>query len=181
MRTSSFVLTVLVAAAVAAIVTFEMHQYGIGTEGRAVQTRAESPPPTVVDAPNLVGLRPEQARPLLESRGLRLVIAREQEDAQAEAGKISRQEPLEGSRLQRGDGIRVVLARPVETTTVPSVIGRSSTKAKELLTQAGFVLGNVRYQSNEERGDGLVLEQSPAASTNAAKGSKVDLTVNRLD
>jgi beta-lactam-binding protein with PASTA domain len=51
-------------------------------------------------------------------------------------------------------------------------------KAKDLLTQAGLTLGQVRHASDDDRSPGIVLEQKPAASQTLGKGMAVDLVVN---
>src|SRR5215468_255695 len=152
MRASDFFLSVLVSACVAAGVTYGMHHYGIGIPTKAAPPPAVSAaPPAIVEVPNVVGLRPDQARGLLESRGLLLLLDQEREDARVEAGKICQQTPLEGSRTQRGEAVRAIIARAVETVPVPALLGRSANKAKELLSQAGLVSGNLRYKANENR------------------------------
>jgi serine/threonine-protein kinase len=62
---------------------------------------------------------------------------------------------------------------------VPGVVGRSLAKAKEALLKAAFTVGNVKSREDEDHGDGVILEQTPAANQPAAKGSAVDLVVNR--
>lgn len=175
MKASDFVFSVLVSGGVAAGVTYGMHHYGIG-----IPTNSAAPP-AIVEVPSVIGLRPDQARGLLESRGLLLLLDQEQEDTRVEPGKICEQTPLEGSRTQRGQAVRAIIARAPETVSVPTVVGRSASKAKELLIQAGFAPGNVHYKANENRDEGVVLEQTPAGGQPARKGSKVDFVVNKLE
>jgi serine/threonine-protein kinase len=179
MKWSQFFLSIITSAIVAAGVTYGMLHRGVAI-GLASTVRG-SDPSGVVDTPGLVGLKPEQARALLEARGLLLVLDQEQPDTHVEPGKICRQEPLEGSRLRRGETVRAALARAPDLVPVPSVVGRSASKAKELLSQAGFTPGEVRYQSNLDRTEGIVLEQSPASGNQLSKGAKIDLIVNRFD
>jgi beta-lactam-binding protein with PASTA domain len=72
-----------------------------------------------------------------------------------------------------------VVSKGVGQLPVPSVIGRSLAKAKDELQKAGFTVGNVRSRSDEDHTEGMILEQTPAANQPAAKGSAVDLVVNR--
>jgi serine/threonine-protein kinase len=179
MKPLNLMLSLLLSALVAAGVTYGMNRYGI-TFGFATAAKG-SEAAAAVDAPSLIGLRPDQARALLEARGLLLLIDQEQPDPRVEPGKICRQEPLEGSRLRRGDSVRADVSRAPDAGAVPTVVGRSAARAREILGQAGFNIGELRYQSNEDRSEGLVLEQSPPAGVPATKGSKIDLVVNRLN
>jgi beta-lactam-binding protein with PASTA domain len=199
------------------------------------------------EVPSVLGLPGQSARALIESRGFMFVVGEEREDAKAAAGNVVAQRPLEGSRIERGHTVEVVLAKaplPVKAPAlaglaladakqrieaaklavgkvgedtsdavkpgavisqnpaegaevkvgtavdlvvskgvgslpVPSVLGRSLTRAKDELGKAGFTVGNVRYRADEDHSDGLILEQSPAANQPAPKGSAVDVVVNR--
>lgn len=198
------------------------------------------------EVPPIAGLSAEQARGLLEPRGLLLILDGERADDRVAAGTLASQQPLGGSRLRRGSevhafvatapasptvprlsGLAVADARdalvkarlhpgavnetPSETvpkgqviasapafgaeakpetlvdltvssgadaTAVPSVIGKKLSKAKELLEKAGFVAGSMRYGSNDDYEQGVVIRQTPAAAAPAAKGAKIDLVIN---
>jgi|SRR5215831_11463205 len=175
MKASDLFVSVVVAALVAAGTAYAMNRYNLGKGPQAPA------PLATVEAPDVLGLRAEQAKTLLETRGLLLVLGQEQESAQVEPGKVVHQEPLAGSRLRGGESVRVAVARAPQTVAVPPVVGRGASKAKELLTQAGLVPGTVQYRSDEDRSEGAVLEQNPAPGLAVAKGSKIDLVVNRLD
>jgi eukaryotic-like serine/threonine-protein kinase len=203
-------------------------------------------PVVEAEVPPIGGLSAEQARGLLEPRGLLLILDGEKVDERVPAGTLTAQQPLGGSRLRRGGEVhafvatvpssptvprlaglaidaarealvkarlragnitetpsdsvpkgQVITTSPVmgvevkadsavdlsvssgpAAGTVPSVIGKRLSKAKELLQQAGFVFGSSRYGSNDDFDQGVVISQTPAANSPAPKGSKVDLVVN---
>jgi serine/threonine-protein kinase len=135
----------------------------------------------LVDVPALRNLRPPEARAVLDPLGLLLTIEQESEDTQVEPGRIRQQSPLEGSRVRRGEAVRVQIARAPTTLPAPNVTGVSPSKAKEALQQAGLAVGKLQYRDNEDRPDGVVLEQTPPAGQPVAKGQKIDLVVNRWD
>jgi len=72
-----------------------------------------------------------------------------------------------------------VVSKGVGTLAVPSVVGRSLSKAKDELQKAGFTVGTLKSRADDDHSDGLILEQTPAANQQAPKGSPVDLVVNR--
>lgn len=203
-------------------------------------------PVRAVDVPSLDGLTTEQARGLLEPRGLLLIVDEERSDPHAAPGTLIDQRPLPGSRLRRGDDVHVALATAAATVKVPSLagltvdaarslleplklkvgrltdtpsatvakgqvvtstpppgaeakvdsaldlqissgpaaapvpslLGKSRSKAKEILEKAGFAVGSIHYGSNDDYDGGLVIRQNPAANAVAPPGTKVDLTIN---
>src|SRR4051794_17805044 len=68
-------------------------------------------PVHAAEVPPLVGLSPEQARGLLEPRGLLFVLDGERPDGIVPAGTVAEQRPLGGSRLLRGDAVHAQLAK----------------------------------------------------------------------
>jgi serine/threonine-protein kinase len=172
MKIGEFIGVMVGAAVVSAGVSYGMN---LRSAHPAQQAVADT-----VEVPSVVGVSPEQARTLLETHGLLVAIASEKEDTKVDPGRICDQSPLEGSRVRRGETVRVEVARASPTIVVPNVVGRSAAKAKEL-TQAGFAPGATQYRSNDERRDGVVLEQMPPAGQSVTKGSKIDLAVNRVD
>lgn len=71
-----------------------------------------------------------------------------------------------------------VAAGPVD---VPKVTGVALRHARHRLQAAGLVLGSVRYKVDEDHIDKMVLGQRPGAGTRAARGSRVDLVINRYE
>ena len=135
--------------------------------------------PAPVKMPSLVGLALEDAKARLESA--KLVLGKVSEDASptVKAGGIVSQSVSEGSEARVGSAIDLVVSKGPATISVPGVVGRSLARAKEDLQKAGFTVGNLRSRSDEDRMDGVILEQTPAANQQAPKGSAVDLVVNR--
>jgi len=135
--------------------------------------------PAPVKMPGLVGLALAEAKLRLESA--KLVVGRITEDTSPEvkAGNIASQSIAEGSETRAGAVVDLVLSKGPATSAVPSVIGRSLARAKEELQKAGFTVGNIKWRSDEDHSDGLILEQNPAANQQAPKGSTVELVVNR--
>ena len=78
-----------------------------------------------------------------------------------------------------GTTVDLVVSKGAAMILVPSVVGRSLTKAKDDLQKAGFTVGNLRSREDDDHSDGVILEQNPSANQPAAKGSAVDLVVNR--
>jgi serine/threonine-protein kinase len=202
-----------------------------------------------VQIPSVTGLAPEQAKLVLEHKGLFLLISERREHEKVPEGHIIEQNPLEGSWVRKGGEVRVVLSngrqklqvpalanlsltdamqklsatglrvgavsRQVSDTvpidhvittvpvtgenvnrstpvnlvvsdgpdeaTVPRVVGKGLSRAKQVLEEAGFQVGRVTYGYDEDRRGGVVIGQRPNADTAATVGSVVDLVVNESD
>jgi hypothetical protein len=144
-------------------------------------TAKPEPAPTAgpVDVPSLLGMRSEQARELLQGRGLLLAFSTEREDAQYAAGTIAEQAPLPGSQLPKGGAVQAVLSKgPTPQKPIPKLTGMRLRAARELLEQQGFKPGKIRYDSDGDRSPGIVLDQKPAPPATGLPGATVDLVVN---
>jgi serine/threonine-protein kinase len=133
--------------------------------------------PTVVKVPGVVGLLLAEARTRLEKARLTVSSVVEQPHPTLGVGMVIAQ-TLDGAEVRAGTGVELKVSKGADTVTVPAVVGKSLTKAKDLLTQAGLTLGQVRHASDDDRSPGIVLEQKPAASQALGKGMAVDLVVN---
>ena len=134
--------------------------------------------PVMVKVPNVVGQLVGEAKTRLEKVRLTISNTVEQPHATLGVGMVIAQSVPEGAELRAGSGLELKVSKGADSITVPAVTGKSLSKAKELLTQAGLVAGQVRYGSNDDRSPGIVLEQKPAANSPVAKGAAIDLVVN---
>src|SRR6266540_4338452 len=143
---------------------------------------AVAPPPLgaiAVEVPSLLGMRGDQARELLQGRGLLLAFSVEREDGQYPAGTIAEQSPLAGSQLAKGGAVHAVLSKGAPAQKpIPKLTGMRLRAARELLEKEGFKPGKVRYSDDGDRSPGIVLEQKPAPPATALAGATVDLVVN---
>jgi serine/threonine-protein kinase len=134
-----------------------------------------------VKAPGLAGLSLADAKARIEAAKLAVGKVTEENSAEVKVGLVIAQKPAEGGEARVGTPVDLVVSKGAGTIAVPSVVNRSLSKAKEELTKAGFTVGNIRSRSDDDRSDGIILEQNPAANQQAPKGAAVDLVVNRQD
>jgi beta-lactam-binding protein with PASTA domain len=138
---------------------------------------AKAPGP--VKAPALAGLVLADAKQRVEAAKLVVGKVTEENSDTVKAGSVISQSPAEGAETKVGTAVDLVVSKGIGSVPVPSVIGRGLSRAKDELQKAGFTVGKVRYGSDEDHSDGLILEQTPAANQPAPKGSAVDLVVNQ--
>ena len=97
-----------------------------------------------------------------------------EQDALEPAGYVLSQDPIEGSSLDVGAVVNIVVSSGRQV--VPSVVGQPEENARAALSSAGFDV-NVVYQESSTVPQGVVLEQDPAAGSPAEKGTVVTLIV----
>ena len=134
--------------------------------------------PSLVKVPGVVGQLLSDARVRIEKGRLMINSVIEQPHPTFGVGMVIAQSLAEGAEVRVGTGLDLKVSKGAESVTVPVVTGKSLSKAKDLLAQAGLTVGQVRYGSNDDRSPGIVLEQKPAANQALAKGGAVDLVVN---
>ncbi len=131
-----------------------------------------------VDVPQLDGLTPEQARGLLEPRGLLLILDEERPDDKATPGTLIDQRPLAGSRLRRGEDVHAVVARAAGTIKVPRLAGLTVDAAREALTEAKLKAGNVTETPSPTVPKGQVVTATPAAGNDVKPDTAIELQVS---
>jgi beta-lactam-binding protein with PASTA domain len=127
--------------------------------------------------PSLERLTVRSARARLERRGFN---ARERRETSTTVpgGRVIESAPPEGSRLQKGRSVVLVVSSGPEQVNVPSVVGQSQGEAESELRAAGLD-ATVTEQESEDEEPGTVLAQSPSGGASVDQGSGVRLTVAR--
>jgi serine/threonine-protein kinase len=146
----------------------------VGESVNVVTARA----PAVVKVPGVVGQLVGEARARLEKARLTVGNVVEQPHPTLGVGMVIAQSLAEGTEVRAGTELELKVSKGAEAITVPSVTGKSLTKAKDLLAQAGLTVGQIRHASDDDRSPGIVLERKPAANQTLGKGMAVDLVVN---
>jgi serine/threonine-protein kinase len=132
-------------------------------------------PVHAADVPSLSGLTPEQARGLLEPRGLLLVLDEERADDRAAPGTLIDQRPLAGSRVRRGDDVHAAVAKAVR---VPKLVGMTADAARDALAEVKLKPGTTTEVPSPTASKGQVIAQTPAGGGEARADGTVDLQVS---
>jgi serine/threonine-protein kinase len=122
----------------------------------------------------------EQATQIIKSEGLQ-VVQKEPELAEANVapGHVKRQTPAGGTKVPPNSIVELVTA--AVTAQVPRLAGKKIADAQLLLQQNGLSLGTVWGTYNESNASTvLITGQTPAAGTQVARGSNVNVTVRCL-
>src|SRR4051794_8076334 len=128
------------AAVITSIITSAAVFFGLRTlDERGLLGKAQHQT-DAVEVPSLLGIRPEQARELLQGRSLLLSISGEREDSKYPAGSIASQTPMPGSQSPRGSAVQAVVSRGSAQLQVPNLVGLRAEDAGRQVTTAGLTL-----------------------------------------
>ena len=128
--------------------------------------------------PKVVGMTLADARGALVAAHLHPGSVAETPSDAVAAGQVLAAVPPPGTTVKADAVVDLTVSTGPSTAPVPSLIGKRLSRAKEILQQAGFAVGATRYGSNDDFDTGVVIGQSPSASTPAARGAKVDVILN---
>lgn len=127
-----------------------------------------------VKVPGVKGQEHDRAKQTLESAGLTVAEETEEFDKDIPAGQAIRTDPKEGSEVESGSEVTLVLSNAIE---VPDVAGLSMDDARKALREAGLnpVEGKPVEDSSEDSGS--VAQQSPQAGelVDPAKNTDVEI------
>jgi serine/threonine-protein kinase len=125
--------------------------------------------------PSLDGLERAAAVNRAHDRHLRISFSSRYSDT-AKKGTVIAQRPRRGSRVDENTRVHAVLSAGPRPVPVPSVVGRNVDDAKSALADAGLQAHVTRKPAPGEQA-GSVIDQSPASTATAPRGSTVELTV----
>lgn len=131
----------------------------------------------LVELPELVGLETDRARERVTALGLTYEASSEVYHAQAAAGLVLAQSPLPGQLARPGAPVRVTVSLGPQRVTVPDVRGLSERQARIIIEQLGFTTTIVSQDAPVRSGQ--VLRTAPAAGTELAVPTEVELIVSR--
>jgi eukaryotic-like serine/threonine-protein kinase len=132
-----------------------------------------------VAVPTVVGQRYDEAQAQLTDAGF--AVARRDVDSNEQKGVVISQNPPANSIATKGASVTLYVSKGPTAVEVPDVTGLDEATAQTQLEDKGFVV-NVRDRpTQDEAEDGNVVEQRPAATTQAKPGSTVTIFVGRLE
>lgn len=132
-----------------------------------------------VKVPAVVGMPLNAARQQLSAAGLEVETTREPSDRPQD--EVLDQSPSAGSAVDPGSTVSLVVSSgpKQDESRVPNVVGLTQTEAEAKLGNAGFSTSVQQQPTSIQPQDGRVIDQSPAAATDANPGSTVVITVGQ--
>lgn len=131
----------------------------------------------MVEVPDVVNLKQEDAEKRLREKGFKYTIQEEFSET-IELGYVIKQDPSAKGKAEKGTEVTIYVSAEEEQAIVPKVTGIFQSEAEKLITEAGLLVGDITMgESDEEKGK--VIGQSPSAKTGVEKGTKVDLLISQ--
>ena len=121
-----------------------------------------------------------QTQLALKNKGFKVSLIEEYNDIVPDGCVISTT-PKAGEPVAAGSTVLVMVSKGemVDTTVVPSFIGRTTVDAYEMLVQSDLRLGTISYQYSDST-YGTIIEQNLAAGTSAPKGvAKISFVISK--
>jgi eukaryotic-like serine/threonine-protein kinase len=128
--------------------------------------------------PDLIDKTLDEATDLIERYGFKLGNV-ETKVSSKPKDTVIEQDPKGGAETTPGGYINIVVSDGTgkEEAEVPYLIGKDVETAKQLITTAGFVVGEITYGASSEYDLGQVTKQQYEAGAMLAKGSTIDIKV----
>ena len=115
----------------------------------------------------------EDAKNLLESDQYQLKVEKEERDSSAPQDEVINSNPPEGSEVEKGSTVTLYVSRG--EASVPNVVGKTVSEARNTLEDAGF---DVEVTGPD---DGTVTSQDPGGGEDLARGETVEITTEASD
>ncbi len=147
------------------------------TENSAVNI-VVSTGPASVSVPNVVGLSQAAASSAITGANLVVGNVTTQTSNTVANGDVISQNPTGGTTVSEGSAVDLVVSSGPATVSVPNVVGQSQAAAEAAITGASLVVGVVSNASSNTVASGDVISQDPAAGTNVAENSAVNIVVS---
>ncbi|MCE5237165.1 protein kinase [bacterium] len=132
--------------------------------------------------PSVLGMSFESAKATLWNRGhLDIQLGEDRHDETYPAGAVCSQHPPAGTKVERGDAIRVVVSKGPPPITVPGIIGMSAGRATETLAQMGLQMQVTGNSSDAPYPTGTVCSQSPTTGTQVERGDVIRVVMSKRE
>ncbi|WP_225824282.1 Stk1 family PASTA domain-containing Ser/Thr kinase [Streptomyces naphthomycinicus] len=131
--------------------------------------------------PNFVGHTYAEAQKMAENRDLTLASPTRKECANQPKGNVCSQNPPQGTDVNKGDTVTLVVSKGAPKVAVPSVLGQSFTDAKATLEGDKYQFNVEKTEKISTEEPGTVLEQNPDLGKEVEKGTTITLTVAKAE
>ena len=149
--------------------------------GRDVKIRVSRGPETII-MPNLAGLSLQQSRILLAENGLCQGVLATMHSSLFSAGQVIAQIPPPGDVVSRSTCADLLVNKGPASSTfrMLDLSGLTLQTALRQLEQIQMAPGRIRIVHNGGASLETIVDQYPLAGYRVARGTRVDLTVNRI-
>jgi hypothetical protein len=134
--------------------------------------------PALVAVPGVAGLVQANAEAAIIAAGLTVGATTTAHSGTVPAGAVINQSPAAGTNVAPGVPVELEVSLGSALVAVPEVTGLTQADAQAAILAAGLTVGAITTAHSNTVPAGAVISQSPAAGTNMASGSPVNLVVS---
>jgi len=132
----------------------------------------------IIEMPNVVGLKLQEAKDLLEEKNILIGSIIEQSNNSYEKGIVAYQQPISGMRLKKGtENVKIIVSTGRAEIKVPDISNLSLAMAKEKL-DASDIMYMVVEEFNDVVPMGYVIRTEPSASQTISANKIIDVYVS---
>jgi len=131
-----------------------------------------------VEVPNVVSMRYEEAKSILEAEGFEIIKSSERIDEKSPVGYVVEQNPRPHASVKSGRRIYVVVSQGGRQVEMPQLVDRSRRDAELMLARYNLKLGRVD-SAFSDRPLGVIAYQSVPVKAQIGVGTVVNITVSR--
>ncbi|MEG2016900.1 MAG: Stk1 family PASTA domain-containing Ser/Thr kinase [Clostridium sp.] len=128
--------------------------------------------------PAIMGIKEADAKAKVEEEGLTFVVLGK-EKSDEPVGTIIAVFPNEGTEVKKKSEVRVRISNGPEEKGVPEVLGLGKSVAQNQIVNAGFKVGTITEEYDDEVPVDAVISIDPAPGTMAKKGSTVNIVISK--
>ena len=133
----------------------------------------------IIEVPQVVGKKLDEAQQQLKDLGLRVEIE-EKFDDKIEAGYIIKQEPVEGEEVAGKSTVTVTVSKGIEMVNVPNLLGKSLDEAKKMIDEAKLKLAAIINETDTTKEDNVIIKQTIEGGKEVEIDTEIMITVNSL-
>ena len=128
--------------------------------------------------PFVIGQDESDAEAAIKAANLVVVKGDPQYSDSVEEGKVISVEPGEGTEVDEGSEVTIVVSLGSQPATVPSIEGKSQSEAESALAAAGLQ-GSASEEYSDSVAAGIVISQGTASGKQVSKGATVSYVVSK--
>ncbi|WP_102400626.1 Stk1 family PASTA domain-containing Ser/Thr kinase [Haloimpatiens massiliensis] len=131
-----------------------------------------------VVVPNIVGLNKEEAKKLVEEKGL-VFLVQSSEASDKPEGEVISCSPNEGAKVKAKTEVKAIISAGNKKVKVPDLKNLNIEEAKRKIIENDLNVGNIKFETSSQFKNGRVMEQSPSSGSEVSSGEKIDLIVSK--
>lgn len=132
----------------------------------------------LITVPNLVGLSQDEAKAEIEKLGF-VMEADFTENYDEVNREVLEQDPKEGTELEEGSSIKVLINVIADITKVPNLVGKTLDEGQAIVEEAGLKIIDIELEYSDEYPEDQIFRQEPSAGSEVANNKNITVYVSK--